>query len=91
MYAHGLIGALTFNSGGLTVTATSAAGVLGGGADFWFRRRIGAGLVQFDCLRNNNPAAALGFGHGPGITGPGSTFRIATGLVFRLGHARQVP
>jgi hypothetical protein len=33
LYAHGLVGALTFNSGGPTATATSAAGALGGGAD----------------------------------------------------------
>jgi len=91
LYAHGLIGALTFNRGGLAATATSAAAVLGGGADFWFRRHIGARLVQLDYLRNNNPAAVLGFEHGPGIGGPGNTFRIATGLVFRLGHVRQVP
>lgn len=91
LYAHGLLGALTFNSGGLTATATSAAGVLGGGADFWFRRHIGARLVEVDYLRNNNPAAVLGFEHGPGTTGPGNTFRFATGIMFRFGHAPQVP
>jgi len=91
LYAHGLVGALTFNSGGLTATATSAAGALGGGADVWFSRHIGARLVQLDYLRNNNQAAVLGFEHGPGTTGPGNTFRIATGLMFRLGQTRPVP
>lgn len=86
LYAHGLLGGLTFNSGGLTNTATTFAIVLGGGADCWFSRHIGARPIQFDYLRNNNPAAVLGFEHAPDTSGPGNRFRIATGIMFRFGH-----
>lgn len=85
-FAHGLIGGRTFDSGGLTSTATSFAGILGGGAEVWFSHHIGARLIQFDYIRNNNSAAVLGFEHPTGNTGPGNTFRIATGITFRFGH-----
>ena len=84
-YGHLLFGALTFNTSGLTNTATSFALVLGGGADLWITRHIGARLIQFDYLRNNNSAAVLGFEHPSGTTGPGNRYRIATGIVFRFG------
>lgn len=85
-YGHLLFGDLTFNTSGLTPTASSFALVLGGGADLWVSRHFGARLIQFDYLRNNNSAAVLGFAPGPGITGPGNRYRIATGVVFRFGH-----
>jgi hypothetical protein len=49
-YGHLLFGELTFNTSGLTNTATSFALVLGGGADLWITRHIGARLIQFDYL-----------------------------------------
>ena len=82
LYGHALFGALTFNGSG---TATSFAFALGGGADLWFNRHIGARLIQFDYLRNNNQAAVLGFEPvNLAKTGPGNSYRIATGVVFRF-------
>ncbi len=83
-FAHGLLGGLIFDSGGITSTATSFAGILGGGAEVWFTHHIGARLIQVDYIRNNNTAAVLGFERA--TTGPGNTFRIATGITFRFGH-----
>ena len=85
VYGHALFGALHFDTGYSSAGATSFAFVLGGGTDLWFSRHIGARLVQFDYIHNNNEAAVLGYQPG-GTTGPGSAFRIATGLVFRFGH-----
>lgn len=84
LYGHALFGELSFNGAG---TASSFAFALGGGADFWFSRHIGARLIQFDYLHNNNRAAVLGFE--PSNTaqnGPGNGYRIATGIVFRFGR-----
>jgi len=84
IYVHALFGALSFG-GGSSSNATSFAFVLGGGADLWLNRHIGARLVQFDYIHNNNQAAVLGFQPG-GTTGPGSAYRLATGIVFRFGR-----
>jgi hypothetical protein len=85
VYGHILVGGLSFNqaadySGG---SATSFAAALGGGADVWFMRHIGARLIQIDYLRNNSMAAAQA---GEGATKHYSNFRIVTGFVFRFGH-----
>ena len=87
----GLFGALTFNSGGLTVAATSAAGVLGGGADFWFFAATSApgwfSSTTSETITRRFSGSSL-VRASPAL---GNTFRIAPGLVYRLGHARRVP
>ena len=85
VYGHALFGGLHFDNGGLSSAATSFAFALGGGADLWFSRHIGARLIQFDYLRNNNQAAVLGFEPvSTAKNGPGNSYRIATGIVFRF-------
>jgi len=85
LYGHALFGALHFDGGYSSSNATSFAFVLGGGTDLWLNRHIGARLLQFDYIHNNNQAAVLGFQPG-GTTGPGSAYRLATGIVFRFGR-----
>lgn len=82
LFGHVLIGGLTFNGTG---SQTSFALAFGGGVDAWFMRHIGARLIQFDYLHNNNKAAQIGFEGSPG-SGPGNSYRIATGIVFRFGE-----
>ena len=81
IYGHVLFGGLTFENQGYSRTTTSFAMAVGGGADWWFSRHVGARLIQADYLRNTNSAAAQ---TGVGGTGSGNNFRISTGIVFRF-------
>jgi hypothetical protein len=86
-FGHVLFGELTYKvrykpaTGVPTFSSsdTTFAMAVGGGADFWFSRRIGARLVQVDYLRNNNSEPGY-FAH----PGQHANFRIATGVVFRF-------
>ena len=87
LFAHVLFGELTYKTsfgGGegvpLSSTSdTSFAMAVGGGADYWFSRRIGVRLVQADYLLNNNREPGY-FAH----PGQHANFRISTGVVFRF-------
>ena len=80
IFGHVLFGALHFNAD-YASPATSFAAALGGGADFWFKRKIGVRLIQADCLLNTNRAAAEGNNGG---SGPHAHLRIAAGVTFRF-------
>jgi hypothetical protein len=80
IFGHVLFGGLNFNAD-YGKAATSFAAELGGGADFWFSRRVGVRLIQADCLLNTNQAAAE---DGEGGSGPRAHLRIATGVTFRF-------
>jgi hypothetical protein len=81
IFGHILFGGLHFNAD-YGNPATSFATALGGGADFWFSRRIGVRLIQADCLLNTNRSAAeVNIVGGPG---PRAHLRIATGITFRF-------
>lgn len=88
-YGHVLFGELTYKVHAKATTEvpafsssdTSFAMALGGGADFWFSRHIGARLLQVDYLRNNNTEPGY-FAH----PGQHANFRISTGVIFRFGH-----
>lgn len=84
LFGHVLVGGLTFNGTG---SQTTFALAFGGGVDAWFMRHIGARLIQFDYLHNNNKAAQIGFEPVNAVpSGPGNSYRIATGIVFRFGE-----
>ena len=80
IFGHVLVGGLHFNAD-YNSPATSFATELGGGADFWFSRRVGVRLIQADCLLNTNRAAAE---DGEGGSGPHAHLRIATGITVRF-------
>jgi hypothetical protein len=86
-YAHVLFGGLTYKTTyggtqGIPATSnsdTTFAMAIGGGADLWFTRRIGARLVQFDYLRDNSRIPGY-FAH----PGQHANFRLSAGVVFRF-------
>lgn len=79
VYAHVLVGELTFAVGG---SGSSMAVAAGGGANLWATRHIGARLVQFDYLHSSFISAAV---LGNGATNNGqNNIRISTGVVFRF-------
>jgi hypothetical protein len=82
IYGHLLFGGLTFVDQRISLTATSFATAVGGGANYWFSRRIGVRVIDFDYLRNTNNAA----GQGLATKGGGNHFRLSTGIVFRFGR-----
>lgn len=77
LYAHVLVGGMTFSvSSEFGPNSTSPAIAAGGGADYWFSRRLGVQVIEVDYLHNNN--SVIGPSH--------ADFRISTGIVFRFGH-----
>lgn len=79
LYGHVLLGGLGFGYG---PTTRSFATALGGGADLWVTRHIGAQIVQVDYLYNKNSGATQGLA----TTSSSNHFRISTGVVFRFGR-----
>ena len=82
VFGHVLFGGLSLNVTGFSPRTTSFATAIGGGADFWFSRHLGARVIQADYLVNTNRAAAEGLG----VTGSHSHYRISAGVVLRFGH-----
>jgi hypothetical protein len=80
IFGHVLFGPLHFNAD-YASPATSFAAALGGGADFWFSRKVGIRLIQADCLLNTNRAAAE---DNAGGSGPHAHLRIASGITLRF-------
>ncbi|HTS37438.1 MAG TPA: hypothetical protein VMH04_17310 [Candidatus Solibacter sp.] len=80
LYGHALFGALHFN-GSYDPVATSFAAALGGGADFWITRHLGAQAVQIDDIINHNSSA---LGTDQGGPGPRNHLRISTGITLRF-------
>ena len=73
VYAHVLVGGLTFAVGG---SGSSMAVAAGGGANIWATRHIGVRLVQFDYLHSSFISAAV---LGTGATNNGQNkIRIST-------------
>ena len=83
LYAHVLVGGLTFHSQNGGATGTSFAAALGGGVDWWLKPHFGVRPGQFDYLVNTNSAA---FGGNSGPSQPRSNYRLVTGVVFRFGR-----
>ena len=78
LYGHVLFGGLRNNSGE-GIANTTFATALGGGADYWLSRRVGARLLQADYLRTNTPVGSYF-----AVSGNHGNFRISTGVVFRF-------
>jgi hypothetical protein len=73
-HGHVLFGGMTFSSSSpAAISSTSFALAAGGGADYWFSRRVGVQVFEADYIDNNN---VLGPSH--------ADFRISTGVVFRF-------
>lgn len=79
VYAHVLIGGVTFAVGS---SGSATAVAAGGGASIWATRHIGARIIQFDYLHTGFISAAV-LGNGATMNGQ-NNFRISTGVVFRF-------
>ena len=79
VYAHALVGGVSFAVGG---SGSAMAVAAGGGANIWATHRIGARIIQFDYLHTGFISAAV-LGNGATTNGQ-NNFRISTGVVFRF-------
>lgn len=79
VYAHVLIGGVSFAVGG---SGSAKAVAAGGGANIWATRHIGVRMIQFDYLHTGFISAAV-LGNGATMNNQ-NNFRVSTGVVFRF-------